>query len=125
MLVISYLVVLAVAVASARGAVSPRSYAHRLTTQRWHSQAEWLALDAIVTPESGWQPCRHYPSTTDCRYTGSSSCGIPQANPCPAAWRGRLGATWRAQVRWLIRYVARRYGSPSRALAFRRSHGWY
>jgi hypothetical protein len=96
-----------------------------LTLARWHSQAEWRALDAIVRPESGWNPCSHYPSTTDCRYMGSNSCGIPQANPCPELWRGRLGRTWRAQVRWLIAYVAGRYGSPSAAYRFRREHGWY
>jgi hypothetical protein len=107
------------------GTISPRSYAHRLTIARWHSQLEWRALDAIVAAESGWNPCRRYPSTTDCSYAGLSSCGIPQANPCPREWRGRLAVTWRAQVWWLIRYVTHRYGSPSRALAFRRAHGYY
>jgi hypothetical protein len=116
---------MAVACATARGAVSPRSYAHRLVLHRWHSETEWRALDAIIRPESGWNPCRHYPSTTDCRYMGSNSCGIPQANPCPPAWRGRLWSTWRAQVRWVIAYIARRYRTPSRALAFRRANDWY
>ena len=104
---------------------SPRAYAHRLTIHRWHSQAEWMALDAIVRPESGWNPCSAFPSIHSCTYAGSNSCGIPQANPCPVAWRGRLASTWRAQVRWLISYVAHRYGTPLRALAFRRAHGWY
>jgi len=110
---------------AARSGTSPRGYAHRLTIVTWHSEAEWRALDAIVRPESGWNPCRHYPSTTDCRYAGSNSCGIPQANPCPSAWQGHLGKTWRAQVRWLIDYVKRRYKTPSNALAFRRANNWY
>jgi hypothetical protein len=93
---------------------------------RWHSEAQWQALDAIVRPESSWNPCASYPGRHDCSYSGSSSCGIPQANPCPREWRGRLASTWRAQVRWLIRYVASpRYGSPIAALVFRRAHGWY
>lgn len=104
---------------------SSRSYAHQLTLARWHSETEWQALDAIVQPESGWEPCAVYPSRRDCRYTGSNSCGLPQRNPCPSSWRGRLDATWRAQVRWLVGYVGRRYGSPSGALAFRRVHGWF
>ena len=104
---------------------SPRSYAHALTIALWHSEAQWQALDEIVTPESGWNPCSVYPSVHNCRYSGSNSCGIPQASPCPAAWRGRLDATWRQQVRWLIAYVWKRYGSPLGALAFRTSHGWY
>lgn len=102
-----------------------RSYAHRLTIARWHSEAEWRSLDAIVRPESGWNPCSAYPSIHSCGYAGSNSCGIPQANPCPSGWRGRLWSTRFAQVRWLISYVASRYGSPSRALWFRRGHGWY
>jgi len=104
---------------------TPRALARRLVLARWHSTAEWRALDEIVTPESRWQPCAVYPSRLDCSYAGASSCGIPQAQPCPALWRGRLRTTWQAQVRWLIGYVARRYGSPSQALAFRRANGWY
>lgn len=96
-----------------------------MTIATWHSEAQWQALDAIVTPESHWNPCASYPGNHDCSYAGSNSCGIPQANPCPAAWRGRLASTWRAQVVWLIGYVRSRYGSPLGALAFRRAHGWY
>jgi hypothetical protein len=107
------------------GTSTPRAYAHQLTIATWHSEYEFQALDAIVTPESHWNPCASYPGRHDCSYSGSNSCGIPQANPCPPEWRGRLGTTWRAQVRWLISYVQRRYGSPSRALLFRRAHGWY
>jgi hypothetical protein len=96
-----------------------------LVLKRWHTISEWRAADAIVRPESGWDPCEHYPSTHDCRYTGSSSCGIPQANPCPLSWRGRLFQTRWAQVRWFVAYVANRYGDPLRALAYRRIHNSY
>lgn len=102
-----------------------KGFAHRLTMARWHSEQEWRALDAIVTPESGWDPCAVYPGRHACGYRGSNSCGVPQANPCPQAWQGRLGTTWRAQCRWLIAYISRRYGSPLAALEFRRSHGWF
>jgi hypothetical protein len=102
-----------------------RDYAHRLVLERWHSEAEWRALDAIVRSESGWDPCAVYPSRHACGYAGENSCGIGQRNPCPAAWRGRLWESRLAQVRWLRDYVARRYGCPSRALAWRRTHGWY
>jgi hypothetical protein len=104
-----------------------RSYAKAEAAKapyRWTGQ-EWLALDAIVTPESGWNPCRRYPQTTDCAYAGSNSCGIPQASPCPQEWRGRLGTTARTQIRWLLGYVKRRYGDPLAALAFRRAYDWY
>jgi hypothetical protein len=119
------LLCLVVLAGGARASSSPRDYAHRLVLARWHSEAEWRALDAIVEPESGWDPCAVYPGRHDCGYTGSSSCAIPQANPCPGAWRGRLWETRFAQARWLIGYVGGRYGSPTSALAFRRAHGYY
>jgi hypothetical protein len=107
------------------GTSTARAYAHTLTVARWHSEAQWRALDLIVTPESHWDACAVYPSRHDCSYAGSNSCGIPQASPCPFGWRGRLASTWRAQVRFLIRYVAHRYGSPQAALVFRERAGWY
>jgi hypothetical protein len=96
-----------------------------MVLHRWVYLSEWHALDSIIVPESGWNPCASYPGRDDCHYSGPNACGIPQANPCPEAWRGRLGRTWRAQDRWLIAYVARRYGDPLAALAFRNAHGWY
>ena len=92
---------------------------------RWHRLSEWRAADATIRPESGWNPCAVYPGRSDCEYTGSSSCGIPQANPCPYSWRGRLYRTRFAQVRWFVRYIARRYGDPLAALYYRELHGSY
>lgn len=88
--------------------------------------AEWRALDAVVRPESGWNPCAVYGYRGSvCWYSGSNSCGIPQRDPCPLAWRGRLWVTRWAQVRTLISYVAGRYGDPLHALWFREAKGWY
>lgn len=92
------------------------TYARHQAAHRGWTGYQWDALNTIVMRESTWNPCRHYPATTDCRYAGGNACGIPQRNPCPQAWRGRLWATWRAQVRELMRYVASRYGTPARAL---------
>jgi hypothetical protein len=39
------------------------------------------------------------------------------------------GADWRTnpatQIIWAIGYMEKRYGSPCKAWAFKRSHGWY
>lgn len=102
-----------------------RAYGRRQAAKAGWTGSQWVALDLIVTPESGWNPCSHYPSSSDCFYAGTNSCGIPQRNPCPEAWRGRLGSTGREQVRELLRYIRGRYGDPLRALAFRRTAGWY
>lgn len=105
--------------------VTVRSYARQLTLRRWHSVAEWRALNRIVVPESNWDPCAHYPSTHDCSYNGSNACGIPQRYYCPRAWRGRLWTTRWAQVRDLIAYVSGRYGDPIHALWYHETYGTY
>jgi hypothetical protein len=117
---------LLLAAPSPAASTAPKRYAKQLAAKRYGwTGAQFRALDAIIRPESGWNPCSRYPSTTQCNYSGSNSCGIPQASPCPTAWRGRLGRTWREQVRWLLSYIKRRYNDPLSALAFRRSHNWY
>lgn len=100
-------------------------YARNLAALRGWTGEQWSDLAAIVEPESGWDPCAVYPSQHDCGYVGSNSCGIPQADPCPALWLGRLDRTWRAQIRWLIAYVAGRYHDPASALAYREAYGSY
>jgi hypothetical protein len=65
-----------------------RVYARQLVLHRWHSVKQWRALNTIVSGESGWDPCAVYPSTHNCAYQGSNSCGIPQATPCPTKWVG-------------------------------------
>jgi hypothetical protein len=102
-----------------------RVYAMREAAARGWTGSHWRALEAIVRPESGWDPCAVYPQRHSCAYGGAESCGLPQAQPCPAAWRGRLWQVRFAQVRWLLDYIARRYGNPQGALHFRHAHAWY
>jgi hypothetical protein len=105
--------------------LSVRAYARLQVAARGWTETDWRALRSIAWSESRWDPCAVYPSRHSCAYAGSGSCGIPQTQPCPTAWRGRLWTTRFAQVRWLLDYVQRRYGDPVRALAFRRSHAYY
>lgn len=109
--------------------LSVKAYAYKLAKQHgWANQ--WWAINEIVSAESGWNPCAVNPGRRLCYYTGSSSCGIPQAQPCP--WRN-LWRTRYAQVRWFFHYIehhidsdtGRPYGTPVGALAFRRVHNWY
>jgi hypothetical protein len=100
-------------------------YAEQRAAERGWTGGQWRALQALVRPESGWDPCAVYPSRHDCAYAGTSSCGVPQAQPCPTAWRGRLWSVRFAQVRWLLDYIERRYGDPAHALSFQQAHSYY
>lgn len=126
MTVLFAFICLFICVAGAKAASeSVRSYAHRMVLKRWHSEAEWRAFDAIIQPESHWDPCAYYPQKHDCSYSGRNSCGLAQRNPCPAWARGRLWETRYRQVEDAIAYIAGRYGSPSKALAYRKANGSY
>lgn len=80
-------------------------------------------LDALWTHEnSRWSP-------TQRNLGGSGAYGIPQA--LPASKMGAAGPDWQTsaatQIRWGLRYVHDRYGTPCAAWSFERSHvpNWY
>lgn len=80
---------------------------------------QYACLVSIVKHEDGtWNPTRTAPD---------GAYGIPQA--LPGSKMATAGADWRTnritQLRWMIAYVDRRYGSPCAAAAFRDAHGWY
>lgn len=66
--------------------------------------------------ESGWRVHADNP--------GSDAYGIPQALP-----GSKMGRGWRhdgyVQIRWGLRYIEGRYGSPCVALNAKHSKGWY
>lgn len=88
---------------------------------------------ALWERESGWNPCRRYPSTTDCGYGpfpwgGGSACGIPQFVPCSKliGYKRELGdVSAREQIRKGLDYIKGRYGSPAAANAHSHAYGWY
>lgn len=96
---------------------------------------EWMKAAGITHPvaieligrESGCNPCSHYPSSSNCNYTGNNACGIPQALPCSKlrddAGCGMTNAV--CQLRWMQNYVYSRHGSWEGAKAHHDSYGWY
>ena len=84
----------------------------------WDS-SELEPLIYLWNRESGWNPRSHNKS--------SGAHGIPQA--LPAKKMASEGSDYytnaEPQIRWGLKYIARRYGSPSRAWAHFRSSGWY
>ncbi|MDP3972110.1 MAG: hypothetical protein Q8P61_04265 [Candidatus Nanopelagicales bacterium] len=71
----------------------------------------------------------HYESRWGHRVMNSSSgaYGIPQA--LPGSKMSSAGSDWatnpETQIRWGLGYIKQRYGTPSRAYSFFRSHNWY
>lgn len=77
------------------------------------------AIDQIATAESGWNPHAVNPN--------GGAAGIPQA--LPSAHPGLVTQQWmndpRAQISWMLNYIAGRYGTPQHALSVREHQGWY
>ena len=73
--------------------------------------ANWNALNALWTRESGWNPRARNPS--------SGAAGIPQDIT------GNFHGGAAGQIAWGLRYIKGRYGSPLAAWAHSQRTGWY
>lgn len=80
---------------------------------------QFSCYDNIIMRESLWD--QHADNPT------SSAYGIPQA--LPGKKMASEGADWETnpetQIRWGLKYVKERYGTPCKAWSFKRANGWY
>jgi hypothetical protein len=80
---------------------------------------QWTYLDQLVMRESGWNP--------QAQNASSGAYGLPQA--LPGSKMASAGADWQTnpvtQIRWMLGYIAERYGNPQNAWAHSQSVGWY
>lgn len=80
---------------------------------------EFTCVDKIWTQESNWQWNAENPT--------SGAYGIPQS--LPAKKMASAGKDWKTnpatQIRWGLKYIKDRYGTPCKAWAFKRGAGWY
>lgn len=85
----------------------------------WSTGAQWAALDALWTQESGW----------DNKAVNSSSgaTGIPQALPATKMPKVAQAPIYSAsaQIWWGLEYIKGRYGNPVAAEAHERANNWY
>lgn len=106
---------------------------HRFGTvaySKWYARAymfrkygwgkgEFRALEGLWHHESRW--------SHRIQNSSSGAYGIPQA--LPGSKMRSAGSDWatnpETQIRWGLGYIKQRYGSPSRAYSFFRSHNWY
>ncbi|MEW9529855.1 lytic transglycosylase domain-containing protein [Microbispora sp. NPDC049125] len=96
-----------------------KAYAFRMVTRNTWSGEQFQCLDSLWTRESNWDH-RAYNQ-------GSGAYGIPQA--LPGDKMGYVARDWRfnpqTQIKWGLRYIKGRYGSPCGAWGHFRSHNWY
>ncbi|MEU3990082.1 hypothetical protein AB0F24_17195 [Streptomyces platensis] len=100
------------------GAGGAKSAARQMLGEFGWSQKQWPALDKLWTRESGWRWNAANPS---------GAYGIPQA--LPGSKMKSAGADWRTnpatQIKWGLKYIKGRYGSPSAAWAHSQDVNWY
>jgi hypothetical protein len=105
--------------ARARHRATARAIARGMLRRfRW-SRRQFRYLNWLWNRESGWNVYAENPY--------SAAYGIPQA--VPGSKMGSAGPNWRSnartQIRWGLRYIRDRYGSPRRAWAHEVGSGWY
>lgn len=103
----------------------------------WGSGAQWAALDAIEMQEAGYDPTNTNPSSRAYGMAQSLGHGFPGG---PASngineygGEGLSAAESRAasmgdpvpQSKWMVNYIASRYGNPVVAEQFHLAHNWY
>ena len=105
---------------SSQNLSSLQAYAHNLVinTYGW-SEYDFDCLVKLWNRESGWNPNAHNSS--------SGAHGIPQS--LPASKMASEGSDYytngETQIRWGLKYISGRYGSPANAWAHSQQTGWY
>ena len=98
---------------------SPQQIAAAMLGSFGWSSSEFGCLQSLWNAESGWNPSASNPI--------SGAYGIPQA--LPGSKMASAGPNWRSnastQIRWGLRYIRARYGSPHRAWNHSQATGWY
>ena len=96
-----------------------QDYAHNLVINKYGwSEYDFQCLVKLWYRESGWKPNAHNPSGAH---------GIPQSKP--GNKMRSEGKDWKTngytQIRWGLKYIKGRYGSPAKALRHSDKHHWY
>jgi hypothetical protein len=97
-----------------------RGVARRMMSSfHWSVRKQFRYLNWLWNRESGWNKYARNP------YSGAY--GIPQA--LPGSKMASAGPNWRwrvsTQIRWGLRYIRARYGTPRRAWNHSQATGWY
>lgn len=98
----------------------PRDIAKRIMLDEYEwGEDQFGCLDKIFTQESQWKWNATNPT--------SGAYGIPQS--LPATKMASAGDDWKTnpvtQIKWGLKYIEQRYGTPCEAWSFKRGAGWY
>lgn len=98
----------------------PRDIAKRIMLDEYDwAEKQFGCLDKIFTQESRWKWNATNPT--------SGAYGIPQS--LPANKMASEGDDWKTnpvtQIKWGLKYIKQRYGTPCQAWSFKRGAGWY
>ncbi|WP_433333803.1 transglycosylase SLT domain-containing protein [Spirillospora sp. CA-294931] len=89
-----------------------------LARHNWRSTHQYRCLVRLWSRESGWNERAH---------SATGAHGIPQA--LPGSKMSSAGSDWRTnpetQIRWGLRYIKGRHGSPCGAWSHFQAAGWY
>jgi hypothetical protein len=98
---------------------TPRQIARSMLHHFHWGRHQFRYLDWLWSHESGWNRYAANP------YSGAY--GIPQAMPGSQMASAGRGWRWnaRTQIRWGMRYIRGRYGSPRQAWHHETGCGWY
>ena len=96
-----------------------QSYAHSLVLSYGWSEEDYQYLVLLWNRESSWNP--------NAVNKKSGACGIPQSLPCSkmVSEGSDYRTNYKTQVRWGLKYIANRYGSPTNAWKHSQRTGWY
>lgn len=96
-----------------------QDYAHTLLLEYGWSEADFDALVVLWERESNWNP--------NATNKSSGAHGIPQSLPASkmASEGDDYMTNYQTQIRWGLKYIKNRYGSPTAALAHSDRKGWY
>lgn len=101
-------------------ATSPKEIGRQIAANKFGwSGSEFGCYDKLIMSESRW--------VIDATNPTSGAYGIPQS--LPADKMATEGDDWRTnpatQIRWGMKYVKERYGTPCAAWSFKQGNNWY
>lgn len=94
-----------------------RALGQKLAAERGWTGSLWDAYNRLVMKESGWNNQAQNPTST--------AYGIGQF--LDSTWKGYGAKTSdpATQIRYMLDYIAGRYGDPQKALQFHLANNWY